>query len=375
MWRVGVAPLQQRVEAERVVPVGLGGALRVVEERAGPRATPFRMDAAAGAARQPAPAATASGVLLRRLHLLEAPRHRRLGRPVADDPVQVGAGGEDRRIGLLQEAALDRRVGRQTQAPHLGEERRQGAAHRRRGESVGEPGEGRAEPAVGRRVLPVARPRERRPQVVARRLQPPERLRLGLPGGRVRRRLEQPEVVREVAVAQPRGPVRVGDQALAAVLPQRLQQAVAHGVGARLVRSARSSASTNDVSTRRRSRASTSAAGSERRHRPAGSSGPPQTASAASSVKAPAKTREPDEQRLLGRGEQVVAPVHRRPERLLARQGRAPPAGEQAEAVVQPGGDRLDGQRPAPAARRAPGPAGCRPGAGRSRPRPGRSAR
>ena len=47
------------------------------------------------------------------------------------------------------------------------------------------------------------------------------------------------------------------------------------------------------------------------------------------------------------------------------------PAGQQAEAVVQPGGDLLE--RQAHAARRpAPAPAGCRPAGGRSGPRPRR---
>ena len=44
-------------------------------------------------------------------------------------------------------------------------------------------------------------------------------------------------------------------------------------------------------------------------------------------------------------GQQVVAPVERRPQRLLARQRRPAAAGQQPEAVVQPGGDLLDRQR------------------------------
>ena len=67
----------------------------------------------------------------------------------------------------------------------------------------------------------------------------------------------------------------------------------------------------------------------------------------------------PAQDRALGGGEQVVAPLDRGPERLVARQGGAAAAGEQAEPVVQavedlfrredPGPDRgeLDGQRQA----------------------------
>ena len=108
-----------------------------------------------------------------------------------------------------------------------------------------------------------------------------------------------------------------------------------------------SSVSTNDVSTRRRSSASTPADGQSIGGAPP--RGPRRTtASAASSVKAPANTESHTNRRLLGRGEQVVAPVHQRPQRLLAAQGGAAAAGQQPEAVVQPDGDLLDGQRPHP---------------------------
>ena len=59
--------------------------------------------------------------------------------------------------------------------------------------------------------------------------------------------------------------------------------------------------------------------------------------------------REAPEQAPLVVVEQVVAPVERRAQRLLARQRGAAAAGEQAEAVVEPRGDLLDRQRARPA--------------------------
>ena len=47
------------------------------------------------------------------------------------------------------------------------------------------------------------------------------------------------------------------------------------------------------------------------------------------------------EQTLLDRGQQIMAPVDGRPQRLLARQRRAPAAGEQGEPVGQPVQDLL----------------------------------
>ena len=67
----------------------------------------------------------------------------------------------------------------------------------------------------------------------------------------------------------------------------------------------------------------------------------PQTASAASSVQPPAKTARPREELPVLRAEQVVAPVDRRAERLLARRLVARPAGEQLEAPLEPGEQRL----------------------------------
>ena len=55
--------------------------------------------------------------------------------------------------------------------------------------------------------------------------------------------------------------------------------------------------------------------------------------------------RQPPQQRPLRLGEQVVAPVDQRPQRLLAGQRRAAAAGQQPEAVVQPRRDLLHRQR------------------------------
>ena len=52
--------------------------------------------------------------------------------------------------------------------------------------------------------------------------------------------------------------------------------------------------------------------------------------------------REAPEHRALALGQQLVAPVDRRLQRLLAGQHRARAAGEQPEAVVEPGRDLLD---------------------------------
>ena len=79
------------------------------------------------------------------------------------------------------------------------------------------------------------------------------------------------------------------------------------------------------------------------------------TARAASSVNAPANTDEPRERLLLAGLEQVVAPVDRRRERLLARQQRAAAAGEQAEAVVEPREDLVDAHRAHPRRRELDG--------------------
>ncbi len=68
---------------------------------------------------------------------------------------------------------------------------------------------------------------------------------------------------------------------------------------------------------------------------------PPQTASAAGSVQPPCEDGEAREERLLVGAEQVVAPVDRRAERLLARGQVAWAAGEEVEALLEPGEQRL----------------------------------
>ena len=52
---------------------------------------------------------------------------------------------------------------------------------------------------------------------------------------------------------------------------------------------------------------------------------------------------EETEQDLLGRGEQLVTPVHRRPEGLLPTQCRPATPGQQVKTIVQPGSNLLDG--------------------------------
>ena len=86
--------------------------------------------------------------------------------------------------------------------------------------------------------------------------------------------------------------------------------------------------------------------------------------------KLPANTPSRRSSTCSGSRQQVVAPVERGPQRLLAGQRRAAPAGQQPEAVVQPRGDlrRATGRAPGPPPARAP--AACRPAGGRSRRRP-----
>ena len=73
-------------------------------------------------------------------------------------------------------------------------------------------------------------------------------------------------------------------------------------------------------------------------------------------------------------GEQVVAPVDGGPQRLLARQGGAAAAGQQAEACRPSRARSAPRTAPSPARRPARSPAGCRPAARRSAPPPARSA-
>ena len=83
-------------------------------------------------------------------------------------------------------------------------------------------------------------------------------------------------------------------------------------------------------------------------------------------VKLPANT--PSRRNSVARvAQQVVAPLQRRPQRLLARERGAVPPRSSRKRVVEPLGDlrRATGRRPAPPPARAP--AACRPAAGRSR--------
>ena len=65
-------------------------------------------------------------------------------------------------------------------------------------------------------------------------------------------------------------------------------------------------------------------------------------------LEAAGEDREPAEQQLLVRLEEVVAPLERRGQRLLPRRRRMAAAAQQAEAVVEPGGDRRGAQRSEP---------------------------
>ena len=67
----------------------------------------------------------------------------------------------------------------------------------------------------------------------------------------------------------------------------------------------------------------------------------PQTASATSSEQPPANTPSRASERLLGRLEQVVAPVDRVAERALPRRQIVGAAGEQVEPLLEPAEDRL----------------------------------
>jgi hypothetical protein len=51
--------------------------------------------------------------------------------------------------------------------------------------------------------------------------------------------------------------------------------------------------------------------------------------------------RETTQHDAFGLGQQLVAPVERRPQRLVPRQGRPPSAGQQSEPIVETGGERL----------------------------------
>ena len=87
---------------------------------------------------------------------------------------------------------------------------------------------------------------------------------------------------------------------------------------------------------------------------------PAQTSSAASSVKPPANTARRRSSARSSVGEQLVAPVDRGAQRLLARQCGPRPAGEQAEAVVEAAPRSARPTAPAPGRRPARSPAGSR---------------
>src|ERR1700738_1795911 len=57
------------------------------------------------------------------------------------------------------------------------------------------------------------------------------------------------------------------------------------------------------------------------------------------------KDRQPPQHHTLRLGQQFVAPIERRPQGLVPRQGRALSAGQQAEAIVEAGGKPLDTER------------------------------
>ena len=80
----------------------------------------------------------------------------------------------------------------------------------------------------------------------------------------------------------------------------------------------------------------------------------------------PGEDRQAAQDHALHGGEQFVAPVERRAQRLVARQRRALAAGQQTEAVVQACGQPFDPRAPPLAPRPARSRAGCRRAAGRS---------
>ncbi len=65
-------------------------------------------------------------------------------------------------------------------------------------------------------------------------------------------------------------------------------------------------------------------------------------------VEAPGEDRQPAQQALLDRRQQVIAPIDQRPEGLMAGWRGAVAADQQPEAVVQPGDNLLHAQDPDP---------------------------
>ncbi len=182
-------------------------------------------------------------------------------------------------------------------------------AHRWRGESIREPGERCAEPAVGARRPPGRAPRRAPP---TGRRAPPQRRSAAAWGSLA---------ASAAASSRPRWYARWrsrsarlrpgGDQALAAVLPQRLQEAVARCAGATLLGAGR-----RREHERRVHQAQEPAPA--RRRRPGGASAaqasasdPPHDRLGGLQREGAGEDRQPDEQRPLGRGQKFVAPVHR----------------------------------------------------------------
>ena len=224
--------------------------------------------------------------------------------------------------------------------PQLDERRRSPAAPARPAPRRGRPAQG------GDDVAPL-RPQPVRP---ADRRDAPAR---GRPLG-------QRQVVGGVPVARRLGLAARLGQALGGVLAHRLQQPVAPRAGGALVHLHQRLVDQPRQQVEHRVRGEAVA----RADRLGGLQRP-----------AAGEDRQPPQQRPLRLGQQVVAPVERRPQRLLARQRGPAAAGQQPEAVVQPPGDLLDRQRPARARPPARSPAGCRPAAGRPRPPPRRCRR
>ena len=335
--------------------------------------------------------------------VLEVPEHllQRLQRAAEELPVAARPGQRD---ALLQERAGPPDVpGLVFQAPRRGQRRHPGGgrAGAGSGERAGQPGAALAdglahgpEPAErgGEPELPLGPvrvllpPLERGPQVVVLGLQPlePDRLvtALQLRGGP----LGQGQAPVAVPPARRRPLARLG-QLLAGVLPERLQQPVPHaaarpvvGDHERLVHQARTGG-----------RARLAGGGADPEPVPprevlgAGIGLRPSAREPVGQVvgadrlgrlqrPAAGEHRQAPEQRPLGRGQEVVAPVDRRRQRLLAGQGgadcRRSAGGSDRPAARRsaPGAARARGRRP------ARGPGAGRPAGGTPAPPPPRSA-
>ena len=173
-------------------------------------------------------------------------------------------------------------------------------------------------------------------------------------------RLGQRQVVGGVPVAHG-GRLAARRQPLLGVLAQRLQQPEAGGAVGRLVRHHQRLVHQAGEPVEHVRRRDAVAVGADRLRR---LQRPP-----------PGEDRQPGEERPLRLGQQGVAPLHRRAQRLLPREGVAPAAGQQPEAVLQPGQQLLRAAAPAPGRRPARGPGAARPAGRRPPPPPRRSRR